>query len=43
LVAYTIALALNELAFPWLVKSHEPNLERDLGLLLGMLMKAIRK
>jgi len=43
LAAYAIALALKGLEYPWLVKSQEQNFERDLDLLLGMLMKAIRK
>ncbi len=43
LAAYAVALALKGLEYPWLVKSEETSLERNLDLLLGMLMKAIRK
>jgi len=43
LAAYAVALALKGLEYPWMVKSKEPSLERDLDLLLGMLMKAVRK
>lgn len=43
LAAYVTALALKGLEYPWMVKSQEASFERDLDLLLGMLMKAIRK
>ena len=43
LAAYAIALALKGLEFPWMVKSQEARLDRDLGVLLEMLMRAIQK
>lgn len=43
LAAYAIALALKGLEYPWLAKSQERKIKRDLDLLLEMLMKAIRK
>ncbi len=43
LAAYAIALALKGLEYPWLVKSKERNIEHDLDLLLGMLIKAVRR
>jgi len=43
LAAYTIAIALKGLEYPWMIKSQDADLERDLDLLLGMLMKAIRE
>lgn len=43
LAAYAIALALKGLEFPWMVKSQEARLERDLGVLLEMLMRSIRR
>ena len=43
LAAYAVALALKGLEFPWMAKSQDGNLERDLDVLLGMLMKAIQK
>ena len=36
-------LALKGLEYPWMVKSQEANFERDLDILLDMLMKAVRK
>jgi len=43
LTAYGIAVALKGLEYPWLVDSDHAKLEGDLDLLLGLLMKAIRK
>ncbi len=43
LAAYAIALALKGLEFPWMVKSQKGRLDRDLGVLLEMLMRAIQK
>lgn len=43
LAAYAIALALKGLEFPWMVKSQEARLDRDLSVLLEMLMRAIQK
>ncbi|MCD6415356.1 MAG: TetR/AcrR family transcriptional regulator [Planctomycetes bacterium] len=43
LAAHTIAVALKGLEYPWMVNSQEARLERDVDLLLGMLMKAIKK
>lgn len=43
LAAYATALALKGLEYPWMVKSQEANFERDLDILLDMLMKAVRK
>jgi len=43
LAAHTIAVALKGLEYPLMVNSQEAGLTRDVDLLLGMLMKAIRK
>ena len=43
LAAYAIALALKGLEFPWMVKSKEARLDHDLGVLLEMLMRAVRR
>jgi len=43
LTAYAIAVCLKGLEYPWLVDSDDAKLESDLDLLLGLLMKAIKK
>jgi len=43
LTAYGIAVSLKGLEYPWLVDADDAKLESDLDLLLGLLMKAIRK
>jgi len=42
LTAHAIAVSLKGLEYPWLVDADEAKLERDLDLLLALLMKAIR-
>jgi len=43
LTAYAIAVALKGLEYPWLVDADEVRLESDLDLLLGLVMKAVKK
>jgi len=43
LAAYAMTLALKGLEYPWAAKAQQARLERDLGLLVDMLVRAIRK